>query len=99
MQVIRVPAWIIAATLTCSVPKAMAFGGVETGSGIASVHANATPIIVGGTDSSPSPRMMGMIKFAVAVLLMRLDIRQATQPNMTIKVNSEIPSTGNKLTK
>ena len=67
--------------------NAMAFGGVEIGNGIASEQQNATASSTGEIGSTLSPMMIGMIRFAVAVLLIVDDIMHAMTPKVT-----EIPA-------
>ena len=71
----------MADTEICSVLNAIALGGVDTGKGIARVHAKATPTSNGSGDASLIPSAIGIIRFAVAVLLMTDDITHATNPS------------------
>lgn len=98
MMVIKVPGRSISATVMSPELNAMAFGGVDTGRGIASEHAKAVPTSSGETGPTFKPRIIGIIKFEVAVLLITELITQATLPNATINPNVDHPSTGKTLT-
>ena len=74
--------------------KAMALGGVEMGSGIAIEQQNATATSRGESVESPSPITMGMMRFAVAVLLITEDIATAAPPKAITKNDSSAPSVG-----
>ena len=56
---------------------------------MASEQANAVPIKSGDSESMLSPKMMGIIRLAVAVLLITEDITQATLPNRTISRSAD----------
>ncbi len=69
-------------TLNCSVLKAMAFGGVDMGRAIAREQEKATPTRSGERLATLNPITIGIIRLAVAVLLISEDIVQATMPKM-----------------
>ena len=84
MAVIGNPDFTMSLTVNWPDPNAIALGGVDTGRGIAKEQQKAIPINSGEIGSTFNPNMIGMIKLAVAVLLMTEDIMQATVPNITI---------------
>src|SRR5690606_35853802 len=73
---------------------AIALGGVEIGSGIASEQQKAVETNSGACCAAPSPRMRGMSTLAVAVLLISEPTKTASEPKRAIITSRLFPASG-----